>query len=193
MRPVPGALLPLLAWAALTAGGCGGGEAPSPPRGAERGTAVPPVPGAAPDGEARATDRTRAAAPGVRSSEDAPAEIVRAPRTDGDVVLIDVLEVRRKLDDGAPLLLIDARGRADYERERIPAAVNVPLPKIAAAGQLPGVSRDYEIVVYCASESCPVSKNAARALASLGYTNVKDMRAGLVGWKQAGFETERGG
>jgi rhodanese-related sulfurtransferase len=117
---------------------------------------------------------------------------VPAPKADGDVLLIDVIEVHEKLAAGAPLLLIDARGRADYEQEHIPGAVSVPLPKIAAAGKLPGVPRDYEIVVYCGMETCPLSRDAARALAGFGYTNVRDMRAGLVGWKQAGYETVRG-
>jgi rhodanese-related sulfurtransferase len=119
-------------------------------------------------------------------------EIVRAPAADGDVLLIDVTEVQQRLAAKAPLLLIDARGRADYELEHIPGAVSVPLPKIAAAGRLPGVPRDYEIAVYCSAETCPLSREAVRALASFGYTNVKDMRAGLVGWKQAGFATVRG-
>jgi rhodanese-related sulfurtransferase len=123
------------------------------------------------------------------SSEQA---IVRAPAADGDVLLIDVTEVRAKMTANAPLLLIDARGRSEYELEHLPGAVNVPLPKIATAGKLPGVPRDYEIVVYCSAEACPLSREAVRALVSFGYTNVKDMRAGLIGWKQAGFETARG-
>jgi rhodanese-related sulfurtransferase len=129
---------------------------------------------------------------GGLGEEAASGAIVRAPATDGDVLLTDVAEVRGKLRAGAPMLLIDARGRADYELEHIPGAVNVPLPKIAATGKLPGVPHDYEIVVYCSAEACPLSREAARALASFGYTNVKDMRAGLVGWKQAGFETTKG-
>ncbi|MBA2565872.1 MAG: rhodanese-like domain-containing protein [Gemmatimonadetes bacterium] len=112
---------------------------------------------------------------------------------DGDVVLADVGEVRAKLGRGDPMLLIDARGSADYAQEHIPGAINIPLQKIAAAGELPGVDRRYEIVVYCIAESCPISRNAVRTLAQLGYTNVKDMRAGLVGWKTAGFETASGG
>ena len=117
---------------------------------------------------------------------------MRAPKADGDVLLIDVSEVRQRLEGGAPMLLIDTRGRGEFEQEHIPGAINIPLPKIAAAGQLPGIARDYEIVVYCIAETCPISRNAARVLARLGYTNVKDMRAGLLGWKQAGFETVAG-
>jgi rhodanese-related sulfurtransferase len=108
------------------------------------------------------------------------------------VLLIDVTEVHAKLEQRAPLIVIDARGRADYELEHLPGAVNVPLPKIATAGTLPGVPRDYEIAVYCSAETCPLSREAVRALVGFGYTNVKDMRAGLVGWKQAGYETARG-
>ncbi|MFN2433513.1 MAG: rhodanese-like domain-containing protein [Gemmatimonadota bacterium] len=120
------------------------------------------------------------------------AEIVAAPRMDGDVVLVDPGEVREKLDAEAPMLLIDARGAADFAQEHIPGAINIPLQTLAAASELPGIARDYEIVVYCIAASCPISKNAARVLARLGYVNVKDMRAGLVGWKRAGFPTATG-
>ncbi len=194
---------------ALTALGCaaslllgcdrGAGDAPArPPGGAadvadgDTGTVGARVEagegGAAP---AAAALRPADGTPGSESGATAE-PVVRAPAADGDVLLIDVTEVHEKLGQEAPLLVIDARGRADYELEHLPGAVNVPLPKIAAAGMLPGVPRDYEIAVYCSAETCPLSREAVRALVSFGYMNVKDMRAGLVGWKQAGFETARG-
>ncbi len=172
--------------AASLLGACGGGAAPSrPPDGEPAG--APSL--AAPDVQ----PSTASAAEAPPAGGAAPPEpVVPAPAADGDVLLVDVAEVREKLASGAPLLVVDARGRADYELEHLPGAVNVPLPKIAAAGQLPGVPHDYEIVVYCSAETCPLSREAVRALTGFGYTNVKDMRAGLVGWKQAGFETARG-
>jgi phage shock protein E len=152
---------------------------------------APAVPGAGDASPSTAVPRpTEAPAESERAPTAEP--IVPAPAADGDVLLIEVTEVHEKLGRSAPLLVIDARGRADYELEHVPDAVNVPLPKIAAAGQLPGVPRDYEIAVYCSAETCPLSREAVRALMSFGYTNVKDMRAGLVGWKQAGFRTARG-
>lgn len=129
----------------------------------------------------------------VQAEGSSAADVVPAPLMDGDVMLIDVVEVREKLESGAPLLVVDTRGGSDFDREHIPGSINIPLPKIAAAGELPGIERDYEIVVYCIAESCPTSRNAARVLARLGYTNVKDMRVGLVGWKRAGFATATGG
>lgn len=163
---VPAAAL-LLAAVACGSGGEGSDAAPAAPDTTTRVAAPPPPPPAA-------------------------REVVRAPEMDGDVVLVDVQEVRAKLEQGDPVLVIDARPAADYEHEHIPGSVNVPLGKLAAAGDLPGVPRDHEIVVYCISPECPISKNAARALARLGYRNVKDMREGLVGWKRAGLPTERG-
>jgi rhodanese-related sulfurtransferase len=170
-----------LAVAGIGAGGCGReGEAP--------GRSAAESSGGGRAAEVPATEPGRS--PGsAESGGGAAAPVVRAPKSDGDVLLIGVEEVRDKLAGGAPILVLDARSPRDFETEHIPGAVNVPLQKIAAAGQLPGVPRDYEIVVYCIAESCPISKNAARALARLGYTNVKDMRSGLVGWKEAGFAT----
>lgn len=161
--------------------------------GTEGAPARPPAPASAGTGGATAptppTASERAGGVDAAPAPDPVAEVVRAPAMDGDVALIDVTEVREKLERGAPMLLVDTRGRSEFEHEHIPGAVNVPLTKIAAAGALPAVARDYEIVVYCSTATCPISREAARALATLGYTNVKDMRDGLVGWKKAGFAT----
>jgi rhodanese-related sulfurtransferase len=172
--------LALAALALACADGAPGGSAPER---ADAGAASPARDAAAASGHA---DR----APG--GGRPAAAGLVRAPESDGDVLLISVEDVQGRLAAGAPLLLVDARGRNDYAEEHLPGAVNVPLPTIAAAGTLPGVPRDHEIVVYCIAESCPISRNAALLLGTLGYTNVRDMRAGLLGWKAAGFPTARG-
>jgi rhodanese-related sulfurtransferase len=168
--------------AGLVLAGCGGGEAPGASAAAEPGGGAGPRPESPATVDAGGADGSAPAAP----------ELVRAPESDGEVLLVSVEEVHARLEAGAPLLLVDARGRNDYAEEHLPGAVNVPLPTIAAAGTLPGVPRDHEIVVYCIAESCPISRNAALLLGTLGYTNVKDMRAGLLGWKAAGFPTARG-
>ena len=59
--------------------------------------------------------------------------------------------------------------------------------EIRAGGLLP--PRDQRIVVYCSSETCPSSQYAYEALDQLGYEEIYDMRAGLQGWKDAGFPT----
>jgi rhodanese-related sulfurtransferase len=47
-----------------------------------------------------------------------------------------------------------------------------------------------EIVVYCASPTRHASENAARDLAALGYTNVRDYAEGKQDWIDAGLPVE---
>lgn len=96
-------------------------------------------------------------------------------------------QVRDWQETGEDFALVDARDTVQFAREHIPGAINVPYIEIRAGALLP--PKDRRIVVYCSSETCPISQYAYEALDRLGYEQVYDMRAGLQGWKDAGFPT----
>lgn len=123
----------------------------------------------------------------ARPPEGTPPVSVRAPATDGGLLIVTPEEVRRWQDATESFVLIDARDTVQYAREHIPGAINVPYVEIRAGGRLP--ARDRRIVVYCSSETCPISQYAYEAFQTLGYREIYDMRAGLQGWKEAGFPT----
>ena len=112
---------------------------------------------------------------------------VPAPEVQDGLLIVSPGQVREWQESGTEFVLVDARDAVQYAREHIPGAVNVPYVEIRAGGLLP--PRDQRIVVYCSSETCPISQYAYEALDQLGYEEIYDMRAGLEGWKDAGYPT----
>jgi len=122
----------------------------------------------------------------VALADSVPAA-VPAPRVEDGVLIIDPDEVRSWQEEGRDFVFVDARDEIQYSREHLPGAINIPYVDIRPGANLP--PRDATIVVYCSDADCPISQYAWRGLSGLGYDNVLDMRAGIQGWKAAGYPT----
>lgn len=84
------------------------------------------------------------------------------------------------------LQFIDVRAPSEFEREHIAGASNVPLSELTKRG----LAENGTIVIYCGEPSCPLSRNAAETLVSLGYGNARMLQGGLAVWKQFGYPVE---
>jgi rhodanese-related sulfurtransferase len=112
---------------------------------------------------------------------------IRAPQVLDGLLIATPEQVRDWQEENVDFALVDARDTVQFAREHIVGAINIPYIEIRAGALLP--PRDRRIVVYCSSETCPISQYAYEALDRLGYEEIYDMRAGLQGWKDAGFPT----
>ena len=124
---------------------------------------------------------------GVESTADTLPLSIPAPQVLDGLLIATPEQVREWQEENVDFALVDARDTVQYAREHIVGAINIPYIEIRAGALLP--PRDRRIVVYCSSETCPISQYAYEALDRLGYEEIYDMRAGLQGWKDAGFPT----
>ncbi len=93
---------------------------------------------------------------------------------------ISQAKAKELMDSEDGYVLIDARTEAEFAQGHIAGAILIPEYEIAdrAEGELP--DKNALILVYCRSGRR--SKIAAKALAELGYTNVKEF-GGIISWE----------
>lgn len=73
-----------------------------------------------------------------------------------------------------------------FKEEMIAGSLRVPVDTVGREANRLGLPKNAEIVVYCASPTCPLSAQAATKLQTLGYTNVRAYEGGLAEWKASG-------
>lgn len=69
-------------------------------------------------------------------------------------------------------VIIDVRSVLEYKMGHVKGAINIPVQSLAGSPKLDDISKDDEIIVYCASGAR--SAMAAQLLAAGGYKNVKN-------------------
>ena len=84
-----------------------------------------------------------------------------------------------------PPLLLDVRSDAEWQEQRIPGSLNIPLNHLAErASELPS---DRGVVVHCSSGYR--SSIGASLLRRHGVRRVVDLVGGVGGWEASGLET----
>jgi rhodanese-related sulfurtransferase len=121
-------------------------------------------------------------------SRSAVAERIRTMRN------VSAEELLRRIQEGDPLVVVDALPPMAYAHSHLPGAINLPPSSIdpdIVSRRIP--DRFAEIIVYCANPDCEDSLATARRLQRLGYTNVSHYAGGKNEWRDAGFPLERAG
>lgn len=102
----------------------------------------------------------------------------------------NVADVKRRLDAGAKMLLVDVREDNEWERGHLPGAVHMGRGVIERDIEKSVPDTKTKIVLYCGGgfRSALVADNLQR----MGYSNVESMDGGWRGWTEAGLPTTRG-
>ena len=103
----------------------------------------------------------------------------------------DAQAVREELDTAGAPHVIDVREQSEYTGElgHIRASRLVPLKQLQYEIDKLGISKDDPIVLVC--RSGVRSTTAAAMLTGMGYSQVSNLKGGMLAWKEAGFDSVR--
>jgi ArsR family transcriptional regulator len=95
--------------------------------------------------------------------------------------------VKRLIDAGERVVLVDVRPAAAFGRGRLSGARSIPLAELARrAAEVP---RSGRVVLY--GETIIEASEAAKLLEPLGYRNIGVLEDGFRGWVAVGLPVER--
>jgi rhodanese-related sulfurtransferase len=100
-------------------------------------------------------------------------------------------DLHAKITRGDEFALFEVLPTMYWRKHHLPGAVSLPPDQVSTLVPQRVPDKDAEIVLYCWDLACPTAKHAARELAALGYTNLRDYEAGKQDWIGAGLPMER--
>jgi rhodanese-related sulfurtransferase len=96
---------------------------------------------------------------------------------------ITAQELKRRIDAGESLHIIDVREPDEVAESRIEGSTHIPLGEIMSfqLGELEDLEKDTELIMQCRSGKR--SLQAGMMLQTMGFTNVKNMAGGILDWQ----------
>ncbi|MBI3669756.1 MAG: sulfurtransferase [Acidobacteria bacterium] len=100
-----------------------------------------------------------------------------------------VQEVKKQLDAGEKIILVDVREESEWARGHLPGAIHLGRGVIERDIEQGVPDHSAKLVLYCGGGFR--SALAADNVQKMGYTNVISMDGGWKGWLDAGFPTAK--
>ena len=104
---------------------------------------------------------------------------VSSDQTENNYKQITMSEAFVLMDEEVDYIILDVRTPEEYKEKHIPGAINIPNETIGSAEPVELPDKEQMIMVYCRSGNR--SKQAAKKLANLGYTNIVEF-GGIIDW-----------
>ena len=101
---------------------------------------------------------------------------------------IDATEVKKAIDTKENVILLDVRTPSEYAEGHLQGSVLMPLQTFQQnVTQL--TDKTKKMYVYCRSGSR--SAHAVALLQQLGFTNVENMKGGILAWSAKGYPVSK--
>ena len=100
-----------------------------------------------------------------------------------------VADVKRRLDAGEKIVLVDVREESEWGRGHLPGAVHLGKGIIERDIEQRVPDTNAKLILYCGGGFR--SALSADNLQKMGYSNVESMDGGWKGWLEADFPTQK--
>ena len=97
-------------------------------------------------------------------------------------------DIQRRQAAGERLFLLDVREASEYAEAHIVGSKLIPLSQLA--NRIAGLPQDQPIVAVCRSGNR--SSVAMSVLKRAGFSNVLNLRGGMLAWTRSGLPVKRG-
>ena len=119
------------------------------------------------------------AQPGISADADAPVTKVKR-------VSVEEFD---KLRANTNNVLLDVRSQAEFEKGRIPGAINIDVNSSRFAESVAALDTNKTYLVNCAAGMR--SAKACKKMEAIGFKELYDLAPGFDGWKKAGKPVEK--
>ena len=102
----------------------------------------------------------------------------------------NVADVKRRLDAGEKLIVVDTREDSEWANGHMPGAIHLGKGVIERDIEQAVPDTTTKLILYCGGGFR--SALAAESLQRMGYANVESMDGGWKGWVSAGLPTVKG-
>jgi len=111
------------------------------------------------------------------------------PRKAAEAPRMTVEELKKMMDEGATIVIVDTNDEMNYKMKHIKGAVHFPWTKVIKdPGSLP---KDKLLVLYCGCIGEEASEDVAQQMMkNWGYKNIKVLDGGLMRWIKLGYPVE---
>ena len=132
------------------------------------------------------------------AAEEAAMNLVKDTAS-GGYDLISTEDIKKKLDAGEDMVIIDTMPEDSYNKNHIPGAVGAVLPgkmeevdpeRRRAFLKALGENKNKPVIIYCGRVSCYRSHVGALIAKEEGFTNVLRHPGGIDAWLEAGYKAE---
>ena len=104
--------------------------------------------------------------------------------------MIDIADLKQRLDAGADVLVLDVRTAQDFvgEQGHIATVTHIPVEELAARLEDISEYQERPVIIVCRTDR--KSAKAARILAQNGFADVHIARMGMTAWNKLGYAVE---